>query len=98
MEPKPEQKLITISIGEEEITFDEKKPEPESSSVKKTVQLVPVEVSPFKFDFKGLITDKFVVKKIHDPAQGCQIIEIWLERGLPDKLERTPLVKLTTFQ
>ncbi len=90
--------LITISIGEEEISFDEKKVEVEDKPGKKWVELVPVEQTNFKFEFKGLLTDKFVVKKYRDIEQDRNVTEIWLERGLPEKIERTPLVRLVTHQ
>ncbi len=84
-------KGISVSIGGEDIVFEEKENAPETSislSVKK---------SKFMFEFDGQLTDKFIVKKYVDNFSNKNVTEIHLQRGLGINMEEIRLVRISSI-
>lgn len=91
MTKKQEPKDVSISIGGEEILVGVETKNQDGV----TFKIGPD--SKFKFEFDGLIADKFVVKKWHDFKDLKNITEIHLERGIAPNVEIIPLVRITHF-
>lgn len=85
---------ISISIEDVEIVLSEAPASAGSVKLEPMPEPMPVKPGKFAFEFEGLITDDFTVKKYNVTSGKKRVTEIWLKRGLGELAENIPLVRI----